>query len=232
MIRPDLSLPIPDDIDAAHFIGIGGSGMSGLARMFLERGIRVSGSDRADSKGLRELAELGATVYVGHDACESRRRRRHRRAHRCHLARESRVPAGQAARAARDPPLAGAVLADRRAAARVCRRRSRQDDVDGHDRHGAARSRHRPDFRERRRHRAARRVERQRPGRPLRHRSRRVGRHLPAVRHVDRAHHQRGPRPPRPLGHARRLLRRVRPVRERGARGGRDLVRRRRAPSS
>lgn len=68
MIRPDLSLPIPDTIDAAHFIGIGGSGMSGLARMFLARGIRVSGSDRADSPGLRELEALGATVYVGHDA--------------------------------------------------------------------------------------------------------------------------------------------------------------------
>lgn len=68
MIRPDLSLPIPETIDAAHFIGIGGSGMSGLARMFLARGIRVSGSDRADSPGLRELEELGATVYVGHDA--------------------------------------------------------------------------------------------------------------------------------------------------------------------
>ncbi|MGP3535083.1 UDP-N-acetylmuramate--L-alanine ligase [Microbacterium sp. RD1] len=68
MIRPDLSLPIPENIEAAHFIGIGGSGMSGLARMFLERGIRVSGSDRADSPGLRALAELGATVHVGHDA--------------------------------------------------------------------------------------------------------------------------------------------------------------------
>ncbi len=68
MIRPDLTLPIPDDIQAAHFIGIGGSGMSGLARMFLARGIRVSGSDRADSQGLRELAALGATVHVGHDA--------------------------------------------------------------------------------------------------------------------------------------------------------------------
>ncbi|MGX1702329.1 UDP-N-acetylmuramate--L-alanine ligase [Microbacterium sp. NPDC055357] len=68
MIRPDLSLPIPETIDAAHFIGIGGSGMSGLARMFLERGIRVSGSDRADSPGLRQLAELGAIVHVGHDA--------------------------------------------------------------------------------------------------------------------------------------------------------------------
>lgn len=68
MIRPDLSLPIPENIEAAHFIGIGGSGMSGLARMFLDRGIRVSGSDRADSKTLRELEALGATVYVGHDA--------------------------------------------------------------------------------------------------------------------------------------------------------------------
>ncbi|MCP2637125.1 UDP-N-acetylmuramate--L-alanine ligase [Microbacterium sp. HD4P20] len=67
MIRPDLSLPIPENIEAAHFIGIGGSGMSGLARMFLDRGIRVSGSDRADSPGLRDLEALGATVYVGHD---------------------------------------------------------------------------------------------------------------------------------------------------------------------
>ncbi|HWM16795.1 MAG TPA: UDP-N-acetylmuramate--L-alanine ligase [Microbacterium sp.] len=68
MIRPDLSLPIPEHIDAAHFIGIGGSGMSGLARMFLDRGIRVSGSDRADSQVLQELAARGATVFVGHDA--------------------------------------------------------------------------------------------------------------------------------------------------------------------
>ncbi|MGV9192832.1 UDP-N-acetylmuramate--L-alanine ligase [Microbacterium sp. MC2] len=68
MIRPDLSLPIPEHITAAHFIGIGGSGMSGLAGMFLDRGIRVSGSDRADSPALRALAERGATVSVGHDA--------------------------------------------------------------------------------------------------------------------------------------------------------------------
>jgi len=68
MIRPDLSLPIPEDITSAHFIGIGGSGMSGLARMFLDAGIRVSGSDRADSDNLRALAAAGATVHVGHDA--------------------------------------------------------------------------------------------------------------------------------------------------------------------
>jgi UDP-N-acetylmuramate--alanine ligase len=68
MIRPDLSLPIPETISAAHFIGIGGSGMSGLARMFLDAGIRVSGSDRADSANLRALEAAGATVHVGHDA--------------------------------------------------------------------------------------------------------------------------------------------------------------------
>lgn len=68
MIRPDLSLPIPEHIGAAHFIGIGGSGMSGLARMFLAAGIRVSGSDRAGGAALRELERLGATVHVGHDA--------------------------------------------------------------------------------------------------------------------------------------------------------------------
>jgi len=68
MIRPDLSLPIPEDITAAHFIGIGGSGMSGLAGMFLDRGIRVSGSDRADSDAMRALAARGATVHVGHAA--------------------------------------------------------------------------------------------------------------------------------------------------------------------
>jgi len=68
MIRPDLSLPIPENITSAHFIGIGGSGMSGLARMFLDAGIRVSGSDRADSANLRALEAAGATVHVGHDA--------------------------------------------------------------------------------------------------------------------------------------------------------------------
>lgn len=67
MIRPDLTLPIPESISSAHFIGIGGSGMSGLAKMFLDAGIRVSGSDRADSDNLRALAAAGATVHIGHD---------------------------------------------------------------------------------------------------------------------------------------------------------------------
>jgi UDP-N-acetylmuramate--alanine ligase len=49
-------------------IGIGGAGMRNLAKLFLARGIRVSGSDLKDSKGLRDLEDLGAKVHVGHAA--------------------------------------------------------------------------------------------------------------------------------------------------------------------
>ncbi len=50
-----------------HLIGIGGSGMSALARLYLQQGLEVSGSDEADSAELRALAALGAAVHVGHD---------------------------------------------------------------------------------------------------------------------------------------------------------------------
>ncbi|GGD42241.1 UDP-N-acetylmuramate--L-alanine ligase [Microbacterium faecale] len=68
MITPDLTVPIPETIGSVHFVGIGGSGISGIARMFLGAGIPVSGSDRAESPATRELAALGATVSIGHDA--------------------------------------------------------------------------------------------------------------------------------------------------------------------
>ena len=51
-----------------HFIGIGGAGMSGLARIALSDGISVSGSDAKDSSVLAALTTLGATVYVTHSA--------------------------------------------------------------------------------------------------------------------------------------------------------------------
>jgi UDP-N-acetylmuramate--alanine ligase len=51
-----------------HFIGIGGAGMSAIARILLARGIPVSGSDAKDSPGLRELAALGAGIRLGHSA--------------------------------------------------------------------------------------------------------------------------------------------------------------------
>jgi UDP-N-acetylmuramate--alanine ligase len=50
-----------------HFVGIGGIGMSAIARILLARGESVTGSDVADSPLLAELRELGATVTVGHD---------------------------------------------------------------------------------------------------------------------------------------------------------------------
>jgi len=51
-----------------HFIAIGGIGMSGLAKYLLEDGHTVSGSDIADSKYVAKLREMGAKVYIGHDA--------------------------------------------------------------------------------------------------------------------------------------------------------------------
>ncbi len=50
-----------------HLVGIGGAGMSGIARVLLARGVQVSGSDAKDSRALAELRVLGATAYVGHD---------------------------------------------------------------------------------------------------------------------------------------------------------------------
>jgi len=62
--RPQLS----EQISRVHFAGIGGAGMSGIARIMLSRGIAVSGSDSTPSPVLDELAALGARVSVGHHA--------------------------------------------------------------------------------------------------------------------------------------------------------------------
>ena len=51
-----------------HIIGIGGAGMSGVARLLLEMGCKVSGSDATDSPVLDELKNSGITVHVGHSA--------------------------------------------------------------------------------------------------------------------------------------------------------------------
>ena len=56
------------ELGRVHFAGIGGAGMSGIARIMLARGVRVSGSDAKDSDMLAALASLGADVHVGHDA--------------------------------------------------------------------------------------------------------------------------------------------------------------------
>lgn len=51
-----------------HLIGIGGSGLSAIARLLLERGYVVSGSDQQSSAATEELARMGAHVFVGHRA--------------------------------------------------------------------------------------------------------------------------------------------------------------------
>ncbi|MEN9305079.1 MAG: hypothetical protein RLY76_347, partial [Actinomycetota bacterium] len=51
-----------------HFVGIGGSGMSGIARIMIARGARVTGSDIHDSASLAGLRNLGIETFVGHDA--------------------------------------------------------------------------------------------------------------------------------------------------------------------
>jgi len=68
MIKPDFSQPVPDDLGTVHFIGIGGSGMSGIARILLGMGHKVTGSDLRDTANVAALRELGATIHIGHDA--------------------------------------------------------------------------------------------------------------------------------------------------------------------
>lgn len=51
-----------------HFIGVGGIGMSGIARILLRNGVRVSGSDLKENKITGELKALGVDVFNGHNA--------------------------------------------------------------------------------------------------------------------------------------------------------------------
>jgi UDP-N-acetylmuramate--alanine ligase len=55
-------------MDRPHFIGIGGAGMSGIAKILAQRGARVAGSDMKDSATAGALRAVGATVHIGHAA--------------------------------------------------------------------------------------------------------------------------------------------------------------------
>jgi len=68
MIIPDFTQELPAQLGSLHFVGIGGSGMSGIARLFLAAGHRVTGSDRSENHNTQVLRDLGATVTIGHDA--------------------------------------------------------------------------------------------------------------------------------------------------------------------
>jgi UDP-N-acetylmuramate--alanine ligase len=71
LVKPAEVVPL-SDLGRVHFAGIGGAGMSGIARLMLARAVPVSGSDSADSGTLKELQALGARVHVGHDAANLR----------------------------------------------------------------------------------------------------------------------------------------------------------------
>lgn len=64
---PDTLLPA-DALGRVHFVGIGGAGLSGIARIMLARGIEVSGSDAKASATIEALRALGAECFVGHHA--------------------------------------------------------------------------------------------------------------------------------------------------------------------
>lgn len=66
MSPPD-SAALPTELQRVHMVGIGGAGMSGVARILLDRGGQVSGSDAKESAGVRALQARGATIRLGHD---------------------------------------------------------------------------------------------------------------------------------------------------------------------
>jgi UDP-N-acetylmuramate--alanine ligase len=67
---PTLGIPDLSGVRSVHLVGIGGAGMSGLARLLLARGVRVSGSDLKESPPVVQLRAAGADIRVGHDASQ------------------------------------------------------------------------------------------------------------------------------------------------------------------
>jgi UDP-N-acetylmuramate--alanine ligase len=67
LVTPVAPVPLAE-LGRVHFTGIGGAGMSGIARIMLARGVAVSGSDAAAGGQLGSLTALGADVHVGHAA--------------------------------------------------------------------------------------------------------------------------------------------------------------------
>ncbi|MCW2825743.1 MAG: murC, partial [Aeromicrobium sp.] len=69
-----MRIPVPADIPsvdalgAVHLIGIGGAGLSAIARLMAQQGVVVSGSDAKDSTVLQALRSEGITCHVGHAA--------------------------------------------------------------------------------------------------------------------------------------------------------------------
>lgn len=68
VVEPSIFVPEMRRIRRIHFIGIGGSGMCGIAEVLLNQGYDISGSDLADNSNTERLASLGATIMCGHSA--------------------------------------------------------------------------------------------------------------------------------------------------------------------
>ena len=218
---------IPAALERPHFIGIGGAGMSGIAKILAQRGAKVAGSDARESATAEALRALGATVHIGHAAG--------------HLADDatcvvvsSAIRAGQPragprrrAGHARRPPLRRARLPDGGPARHRGRRHARQDDHHLDARRRPLRAGPRPLVRHRRRPGGPRHQRHARQRRHLRRRGRRERPELPEVRPRGRDRPQRRAGPPRELRLDGRDLRVLRDLRRQG-RPGRDPGRRRR----
>ncbi|ROR55608.1 UDP-N-acetylmuramate--L-alanine ligase [Luteococcus japonicus] len=70
MLREPVELLPADQIGPVHFIAIGGAGMSGIAELYHDLGLEVSGSDQSDSPALRQLGHLGIRTHIGHDPAQ------------------------------------------------------------------------------------------------------------------------------------------------------------------
>lgn len=68
MLRPRTDGWLPDTLGRVHMVGIGGSGMSGIARVLAESGHQVTGTDRAASEVTESLEHAGIRVFIGEDS--------------------------------------------------------------------------------------------------------------------------------------------------------------------
>ena len=57
-------------IQRIHFVGIGGTGMNGIAEVLLTEGYTVTGSDLREGDAVRRLRSMGGTIFIGHDPAQ------------------------------------------------------------------------------------------------------------------------------------------------------------------
>ena len=68
MLRPREDGWLPESLGRVHMIGVGGSGMSGIARILHERGVSVTGTERSSSEVTESLREAGIDVFIGEES--------------------------------------------------------------------------------------------------------------------------------------------------------------------